>query len=257
MQAVILAAGRGSRLKPLTDNTPKPFVKIIGIDLFHTILDNLIQLGITEVIVAVGYLKEYFYEHVGSEYKTLKISYVEVLDWESVNNSISLYKTKDMVKSGFILIEGDEYFLDQFIPSELLFDEKNYWVATKERETGCLLHADEQGRIVDLQIIRDVSAVDGMNDWYKSCGVVKIADQYRDTFFEKLGAFLSANDTNRNQYYDIFLRQHLGDLPLNLAPLPKGVIWGEIDTIEDIQKLENTIARMQKLGNYMPKDIAV
>ena len=115
MKAVILAAGRGSRLKPLTDEQPKPFVKIVGVHLIESILDNLIKLGITEAVIAVGYLKEYFYSYLGSAYKTMQIQYVEVPEWETVNNSVTLLKTENAIgDDGFILVEGDEYFLDAF-----------------------------------------------------------------------------------------------------------------------------------------------
>ncbi len=255
MKAVILAAGRGSRLKPLTDEQPKPFVKIVGVHLIESILDNLIKLGITEAVIAVGYLKEYFYSYLGSAYKTMQIQYVEVPEWETVNNSVTLLKTENAIgDDGFILVEGDEYFLDAFLPKEYVLDEKNYWVGTKQPETGSLLHADDQNKLVDLQIVRDPDVAKGMVGWYKSCGVVKIARAYKKLFFERLGEFVNENAENKNQYYDIFIRQHITEFPITLHLLPESVIWGEIDTPEDIKKLEVYIEQSKKLSNYLAEN---
>lgn len=78
MQAIILAAGRGTRLQPLTDTTPKAMLPINGKPMLEIILHQLKSVGVTEVVVIVNYLKEHIKKHFGNGSKIgMKITYVE------------------------------------------------------------------------------------------------------------------------------------------------------------------------------------
>ena len=76
MQLVILAAGRGKRMKTLTENMPKPMLTVLGNDLLeHKI--SILPKEIDEVIIVIGYLGEKIKKHFGTNFKGKKISYVE------------------------------------------------------------------------------------------------------------------------------------------------------------------------------------
>ncbi|MEM3154841.1 MAG: sugar phosphate nucleotidyltransferase [Candidatus Woesearchaeota archaeon] len=78
MQAIILAAGRGTRLQPLTDTTPKAMLLINGKPMLQIILEQLKTVGVKEVVIIVNYLKEHIINHFGDGSKMgLKITYVE------------------------------------------------------------------------------------------------------------------------------------------------------------------------------------
>ncbi|TVP48951.1 MAG: nucleotidyl transferase [Gemmatimonadales bacterium] len=76
MKAVIPLAGRGTRLRPHTLTTPKPLVHVAGRPVMSYILDDLIDLGVTEVIFVIGYLGDVVKEYVAREYPTLTAHYV-------------------------------------------------------------------------------------------------------------------------------------------------------------------------------------
>ena len=59
-RAIIMAAGKGERLRPVTDQIPKPLIKVNGVPMIETIIQALIQNGIREIYVVIGYLKEQF-----------------------------------------------------------------------------------------------------------------------------------------------------------------------------------------------------
>jgi len=75
MQAVVLAAGKGTRLRPLTDDKPKVPVEVDDKPLLEDVMDNLIEIGATEFVLVVGYMKEKIIERYGDEYKNIPITY--------------------------------------------------------------------------------------------------------------------------------------------------------------------------------------
>ncbi len=72
MQAVVLAAGKGTRLRPLTEDKPKVLVEVDGKPLIEDVMDNLIEVGATEFVLVVGYMKEKIIERYGDEYEAFR-----------------------------------------------------------------------------------------------------------------------------------------------------------------------------------------
>lgn len=105
MQCVILAAGKGTRLRPLTENCPKPLIHVSGKPLLDHIIDSLPS-AIDEIIIVVGYLGEMIEAHYGSEYRGKKVSYVtqEVQD----GTARALWLCKDMLKGRFLFMFADD-----------------------------------------------------------------------------------------------------------------------------------------------------
>ena len=111
IQAIILAAGNGNRLRPLTNNVPKVMIEVCGESIIKRALNNLAELNkIYEVIIVVGYKAEKIKEHIGMYYKGMKITYVLNKDYASTNNIYSLWLAKDQIKTDIILLEGDIIF---------------------------------------------------------------------------------------------------------------------------------------------------
>ncbi len=105
MQAVILAAGRGTRMGELTSAVPKPMLTVHGRPVLEHIIDAL-PVECDEVILIVGYLQEKIREHFGTEYKGRKIFYREqtVLD----GTGGALWCVKDLLHDKFLVMNGDD-----------------------------------------------------------------------------------------------------------------------------------------------------
>src|SRR3989344_7035474 len=111
MKAIILAAGIGSRLKPLTENIPKVMIPINGIPILGHQIINLIEEGIKEIYICVGYKKEVIIDYCKKEFKNINIKFIENKDFLSTNNMYSLYLAKNYFNGeNFILINGDMIF---------------------------------------------------------------------------------------------------------------------------------------------------
>ena len=107
MQAVILAAGEGIRLRPLTLDKPKPLVKIDGKTLLEHNLDQLIGL-IDEVILIIGYKGDMIKEYIGSEYQSMKIKYIE--QKEQLGTGHALMQAKKLIKGKFLVLMSDDLY---------------------------------------------------------------------------------------------------------------------------------------------------
>ena len=103
-RAIILAAGMGKRMNPVTLQTPKPLVKVNGIRMIDTAIRGLHYNGITEIYIVVGYLKEQFQELL-KEY--LGITLIENPFYATCNNISSLYVARDFLENAIIL-DGDQ-----------------------------------------------------------------------------------------------------------------------------------------------------
>ncbi len=105
MQCVILAAGRGTRLKPLTESCPKPLVKVCGKPLIDHIVSALPS-AVRELIVVVGYKGEMIREYCGSEFHGRPVVYVE--QPEQKGPAHALWLCKSLLKGRFMLMFGDD-----------------------------------------------------------------------------------------------------------------------------------------------------
>lgn len=107
MQVVILAAGRGTRLRPLTYHVPKPMLRLAGKNLIEHNLEKLPS-EIDEVILVVNYLKEQIINHFGKEFSGRKISYVE--QSKPLGTGHALHACKNHLADRFIVMMGDDLY---------------------------------------------------------------------------------------------------------------------------------------------------
>lgn len=107
MQAVILAAGRGRRMKTLTENMPKPLLSVLGSNLIEHKL-AILPKEIDEVILVVGYLGGKIREHFGSEFKGKRIRYVEQRD--QLGTMLALKQTEGLLAERFMVMMGDDLY---------------------------------------------------------------------------------------------------------------------------------------------------
>jgi len=118
MKAVILAAGLGSRLRPITNEVPKCMVPVNGVRIIDKQIDNLLKHGVTEIYVVSGYLHEVLDTHLKSRYPTVTI--VANPRYDQTNNMYSLFLTSQYVKGQeFLLMNSDVYYDDNIITGML------------------------------------------------------------------------------------------------------------------------------------------
>jgi glucose-1-phosphate thymidylyltransferase len=108
MQAVVLAAGEGTRLRPLTEEKPKGLVEVDGDPILTHCFDQLVDLGADELVVVVGYLKEVIIDHYGDTYNWIPITYAHQREQHGLAHA--LLTVEDHIDDDFMLILGDNIF---------------------------------------------------------------------------------------------------------------------------------------------------
>ena len=113
MQALILAAGDSKRLRDLTKEVPKSFLKVDNKKLIEHHLDKLSEVGVENVTIVVGYKKELFYETIGNKYKNLSIDYVECNEYSTYNHGWSFYLSKEKIinrQEDVLVVHADTFY---------------------------------------------------------------------------------------------------------------------------------------------------
>lgn len=157
-RAIVLAAGRGERMRPLTDEMPKPMVRVDGRRIIDTLLAALIAAGIPEIYVVRGYLGEKL-DVLKEEYPTLR--FIDNPHWNEANNISSLIAAGDLVRNAFV-VEGDLFLQN---PALLSREQQgtNYLAIPVEETTDWCFFPDEAG------IIRRMAV--GGTDCWKMVGI--------------------------------------------------------------------------------------
>ncbi len=108
MKAVVLAAGKGTRLRPLTDEKPKGMVEVDGKPILTRCFEQLVELGADELLVVVGYKKEVIIDHYGDEFEGTPITYAHQRDQSGLAHA--LLTVEEHIDDDFMLMLGDNVF---------------------------------------------------------------------------------------------------------------------------------------------------
>ena len=139
MKALIIAAGRGERFRPFTDENPKPLIPLLGRPLIERVILAVKEAGIEDIIIVTGYLGEKLMVFLGDGSKyDVRIRYVENKNWQ-LGNGVSVYEARDLIEEPFVLLMSDHVF-----NPEILCELRKRKISKDE----CILCVDTQMRYV-------------------------------------------------------------------------------------------------------------
>ncbi len=225
---MLLAAGTGSRLRPLTLDAPKCLTMVAGKPILQHLLDIFRTHGINKIIIATGYLEHRIQEYLDEHASDMTIKYVFNPEYQTTNNIYSLWLTRVAISEAFVLIESDlvfdtEMFQEMVQPSRIAVSKILPWMngttlSLNNNNTVSTFHMSANpSRHGDYKTVNICSLC--LEDWYK----------VRD----KLDYYMS--EKKRNSYYEAVLSDLVADKTLIFeAVMFNKNRWYEIDTIEDL-----------------------
>lgn len=236
MQAIILAAGMGKRLKELTENNTKCMVKVDGVALIDRALHQLERLNLSKVVIVVGYEGEKLMQYIGTLGVKTPITYINNTVYDKTNNIYSLAMAKEyLVEEDTILLESDIIFEDAVLQA-LLEDPRDTLALVDKYERwmdGTVVKLDEQDRITDF-VPGKKFKFEEQDSYYKTVNIYKFSRNFSKTHYVPfLEAYQKA--LGNNEYYEQVLSViSILDEPIIKAKRLNGELWYEIDDIQDL-----------------------
>jgi choline kinase len=239
IKAVILAAGVGSRIRPLTDNCPKSLLMINGKTILEMMISHIQKCGISEIVFVLGYLQDQIKDYVKTQFPDLVAHYITNKKYKETNTGYSLLLTKDLVQnSTFIKFDADVVFdisiLKNLIDSEhdnCLCIDKN--INLDAEEIKVIIR--EENRVVKAS--RTVNPEDAIGE---SIGIEKISPEAAHALFSELEIMMKDEQHHQEYYEAAYERIIEKDVPFHALDI-SGLKWTEIDTKEDFLTAESLL----------------
>lgn len=249
MIGIILAAGRGERLRPLTDNLPKGLITLNSQTLLEYSLSALAACGIGKVIIVVGYLAGEVKSRLGASYAGVELAYVENREYATCGSMLSLYLARDLITEDIVLLESDLIFDPSAIHTLIQSVKRNLILVAPCRGNGdeVFIHTDPAGHLTGLgkQIVNEGNALGEL------VGISKLSLQFFGKLCDRAETEFKQNNKGISYEDMIMLTVKSSPDPVDCILL-NNLLWTDIDTNEDFERAKEILPEIVKIIEHKP-----
>lgn len=240
--ALLLAAGTGSRLSPLTDSKPKCLVEVNNISILERMIASLSHHGIERLFIVVGHMSEVIQRYLGSRYANIDITYIPSLPYKTTNNIYSLWLAGQMIDEPFLLVESDLVFQSALLkpmlqPDRIAVSQQLPWM----NGTTVTLNGQHQ-----LEAFWQGILYGQRDSHFKTVNIYSFSLNNWRLIWERLDQHISNGKVHG--YYETVFAELVAEGNLNLSPVFfDSSHWYEIDTLEDLSAAEKIFPELSQV----------
>lgn len=240
MKAVILAAGMASRLRPLTEHTPKCLLKVGERSLLQRSIDALKSNGILDYVIVTGYLHEMIEAFVAEEYgNSINVTFIHNEVFDSTNNIYSLWLARPEAEGEEILLLDSDLLYDPEIIARVLADDAENVLTLIRHDLGeeemKVVLDKENGTITEIS--KTCNPLDAAGE---SLGIEKMGREYTSALYKELEPMMNEEHLENVFYERAFERLLAKGHTYNVVDVTE-LFSCELDTVEDFENAKAKI----------------
>lgn len=238
MKAVILAAGTASRLRPLTNNTPKCLLKVGEHPILELTIRNLIMNNINELVIVTGFEQQKIKDYISERFPQLNVNYIYNNLYDTTNNIYSLWLAKDVLLGNEIILLDSDIIFDYKIIERLINSGYENCLALKKHKLGeeeIKVKADTTGKVQEISKVVPPSLAAG-----ESIGIEKFGEKSLYKLFDIIDKLI-IEQKKVNIFYEVAFEQMIKEGDDIYAVDTTDLMCMEIDTADDLNTADKLI----------------
>lgn len=232
MKAIILAAGRGKRLKPLTDSLPKTLVKVNGRTILERLVDNLTDCGIKDIIIVSGYLAPKV-NKVMERYPNVSIIFNK--DYDKTDNMYSLYLCREKCAGEDVIIMNGDLIVNKGI----LMNSINLPFSNMPIEMDPSIKDGQRVSIIENRIRSISKKLE--NAQGIAINIIRLSKEDMITYFNNIEKIV--NEKRLNEWWEVALNETLHQIIVK--PIETSGFWIEIDDMDDFRTANDMLVKLE------------
>ncbi len=231
--ALLLAAGTGSRLYPVTENMPKCLTEVNGIPILGQLVSSLARKGFKRLVIVTGYMEQCIREFLGSQSSGMTIEYLFCPQYKTTNNIYSLWKARNIIKEPFLLVESDLVF-DASLLDNMVYPDRIAVARMQPWMNGTTVTINKSKQVETFHKGEEFSS-DEIR--YKTVNIYSFSQASWSLIKDRLDQYICAGKVH--DYYETVFTEMVTEGSLGFDSVSfDGKYWYEIDTIEDLEEAE-------------------